>query len=270
MSAITIKGLVRFSYPSESGFNLSKSGAKHVHNVLYDPERIERRFALFEMLCLRSLAMQRDTGFQVGILVGDSLPEYARERLVEMLDGFPNAKLITLPPLEHYTATVCAFKQMPDVAGSEFTVTFRLDDDDAMHADTVGRLREVAQTILPLRNLQDPLAIAFNRGFYFDLSNPEKMITECFEKTPLGVGMALVAPAGSRQNVFRRNHRAAGQHFNCYTEINKPMFIRTVHQDNDSGAATTGHVGKMEPERIERTLLKHFGVSTEMLKDVME
>ena len=82
--------------------------------------------------------------------------------------------------------------------------------------------------------------------------------------------MALVAPAGSRQNVFRRNHRAAGQHFNCYTEINKPMFIRTVHQDNDSGAAITGHVGKMEPERIERTLLKHFGVSTEMLKDVME
>ena len=64
MSVITIKGLVRFSYPSESGFNLSKSGAEHVHNVLYDPERLERRFALFEMLCLRSLAMQRDTGFQ--------------------------------------------------------------------------------------------------------------------------------------------------------------------------------------------------------------
>ena len=270
MSEFTIKGLVRFSYPAQSGFRLSTSGQEQVHKVLYDPARLERRFALFEMLCLRSLAMQRDTDFKVGILVGETLPNVARKRLTDMLDGFKNAQLVTLPPMEHYQAVATVFQELPDVPDAKHTVTFRLDDDDAMHAETVGRLRHLTHTLLPLRNRKEPFAIAFNRGFYFDLTNPAKMITECYEKTPLGVGMALVAPVSSRQNVFRRNHRAAAQHFNCYTEIAKPMFIRTVHQDNDSSAETTGHNGRMPQAKVERTLRNNFGVDIDMLKGLME
>ena len=270
MSEFTIKGLVRFSYPAQSGFRLSKVGPEQVHKVLYDPARLDRRFALFEMLCLRSLAMQRDTDFQVGILVGETLPNDARQRLNDMLDGFPNAKVITLPPLEHYYAVATAFQELPDQPGAEHTVTFRLDDDDAMHAETIGRLRHLTHTLLPLRNRKEPFAIAFNRGFYFDLTNPDQMITECYEKTPLGVGMALVAPVESRQNVFRRNHRSAGQHYNCYTEIVKPMFIRTVHQDNDSSAETTGHKGRTPQAKVERILRDNFGVDMDMLKGLME
>jgi hypothetical protein len=270
MSEITIKGLVRFSYPSKSGFRLSKGGPNHVHKTLYDPERLERRFAFFEMFCLRSLALQRDPDFQVGILVGESLPNEARVRLTEMLEGFENAQIITLPPMEHYNAVATAFQNMPDRTDAEHTVTFRLDDDDAMHAETVGRLRHLTHSLLPLRNRAEPFAIAFNRGFYFDTTNPDQMITECYEKTPLGVGMALVAPKDSRQNVFRRNHRAVGQHYNCYTEVTKPMFIRTVHQDNDSSAEATGHNGRMPQAKIERSLLNNFGVNLDMLKGLME
>ena len=270
MSIISIKGLVRFSYPANSGFKLSKEGEDQVLQTLYDPARLERRFALFEMLCLRSIALQSDADFQLGVLVGESLPDTARSRLEEMLEGFEHVRLITQPPMEHYTATVRAFRQMPDVEGAEYTLTFRLDDDDAMHSDTVARLRHLTQTLLPLRNRKDPFAIAFNRGFYFDLTNPDRMITECYEKTPLGVGMALVAPRDIRQNVFRRNHRNVAQHFNCYTEIAKPMFIRTVHQDNDSTAQTNGHTGHMPQEKVERTLRNNFGVDMEMLKELME
>jgi hypothetical protein len=139
-----------------------------------------------------------------------------------------------------------------------------------MHAETVGRLRHLTHSLLPLRNRAEPFAIAFNRGFYFDTTNPDQMITECYEKTPLGVGMALVAPKDSRQNVFRRNHRAVGQHYNCYTEVTKPMFIRTVHQDNDSSAEATGHNGRMPQAKIERSLLNNFGVNLDMLKGLME
>lgn len=270
MSEFTIKGLVRFSYPANSGFRLSNGGPEHVHKTLYDPARLERRFALFEMLCLRSLAMQRDTEFQVGVLVGETLPNEARARLTDMLEGITNVNLVTLPAMEHYNAVATAFGELPDIADAEHTVTFRLDDDDAMHAETVGRLRHLTHTLLPLRTRKEPFAIAFNRGFYFDLTNPDQMITECYEKTPLGVGMALVAPVDSRQNVFRRNHRAAAQHFNCYTEIAKPMFIRTVHQDNDSAAETTGHKGRMSQAKMERTLRNNFGVDKDMLKGLME
>lgn len=270
MSEFTIKVLVRSSYLVQSSFRLSTIGQEQVHKVLYDTAQLERRFSLFEMLCLRSLVMQRDTDFKVGILVGETLPNVVRKCLNDMLDGFKNAQLVTLPPMEHCQAVATAFQELPDVPDAKHTVTFWLDVDDAMHSETKGCLRHLTNMLLPFHIHKEPFAIVFNRGFYFDLTNPAKMITECYEKTPLGVGMALVAPVSSRQNVFRRNHRAATQHLNCYTEIAKPMFIRTVHQDNDLSAETTGHKGRMPQAKVERTLCKNFGVDIDMLKGLIE
>ena len=46
--------------------------------------------------------------------------------------------------------------------------------------------------------------------------------------------MSLVTPVGHPANVYRRNHRALPQHFDCFTDVSQPMYVRTVHQDNDS------------------------------------
>ena len=265
---IQIKGLVRFSYPSIGGFATSELGQEGVEAMLYDPERLERRFALFEHLALHSLAFQDEGDFKVGILVGKSLPAAARDRLAALVEDFPQAQIISLKPMVHYKAITRAYASLADDSEATHTATFRLDDDDAMHRMTIRRIRDLAPHLLAVRDPRRPIAIAFNRGFYWDAANTETPLSEWYEKTPLGVGLALVAPVGDEVNIFRRNHRKLGQFYGCYSEVDRPMFIRSVHQDNDSGAASSGRQGALTKRAIDKQLREGFGMSLAHLKGI--
>ncbi len=265
---VQIKGLVRFSYLGEGGFAMSEKGLDAVRDILYDPVRLERRFAFFERLALHSLRNQRDEDFKVGVLIGDSFPQAARDRLEHLLSDVPQAQIIALPQLVHFNAIKLAFAEIGDDPDATHTATFRLDDDDAMHRMTTRRIRRLSQSLLAIRDEKTPFALAFNRGFYLDVGNQKQPITEWYEKTPLGVGLALVAPKDDAENVFRRNHRKLGEYYDCFTEIERPMFIRSVHADNDSGAAATGRKGELRKREIIRHLKRGFGMTLDDLRNV--
>ena len=72
---VQIKALIRFSYLSEGGFSISNMARGDLENYLYNPERLEKRFHLFENLTLPSLIRQTDENFKLGILVASSFPE---------------------------------------------------------------------------------------------------------------------------------------------------------------------------------------------------
>ncbi len=263
---VQIKGLVRFSYLSENGFAMSEQGADAVRDILYDPARLDRRFHMFENLALHSIKRQRNLNFKVGVLIGDSLPDAARVRLEGLVKDVPQIQIISLPPLVHFNAIRHAFGAIKDDPEATHTATFRLDDDDAMHRITTNRIDKLAGPLLSLRDPNTPFGIAFNRGFYLDIANKKQPISEWYEKTPLGVGLALVAPVGSSVNVFRRNHRKLGEYYDCMTEVERPMFIRSVHMDNDSGASPTGRHGDLSRREIERVLRVGFGKTVDELR----
>ena len=263
---VQIKGLVRFSYLSEGGYAMSKKGIDAVREILYDPDRLARRFMLFERLALHSIKMQRNTDFKVGVLVGETLPEDAKAHLKALVRDVPQIKLITLPVLPISHALKRAFKAMGDDPEATHTATFRLDDDDAMHRLTTDRIAKLSRALLEFRNAKNPFAIGFNRGFYLDAAAGKQIISEWYEKTPLGIGLALVAPVDAPMNVFRRNHRRLGEYFDCHIEIERPMYIRSVHEDNDSSAKPTGRKGELPPEEVTRVLKRGFGLSMEDLK----
>jgi hypothetical protein len=263
---VQIKGLVRFSYLSEGGFAMSHQGQDAVRDILYDPARLDRRFNMFENLALHSIKRQKNPHFKVGVLIGDSLPGAAKDRLEQLVADVPQIQIISLPPLVHFNAIRHAFAAIKDDPDATHTATFRLDDDDAMHRVTTNRLHKIAAPLLALRDPKAPFAIAFNRGFYFDVENKDQPISEWYEKTPLGVGLALVAPVGDAMNVFRRNHRKIGEYYDCMTEIERPMFIRSVHMDNDSSASPTGRRGGMSRREIDRALKTGFGRTLDELR----
>ena len=263
---VQIKGLVRFSYLSEGGFAMSEQGQDAVREILYDPARLDRRFRMFEQLALHSIKRQRNSDFKVGVLIGDSLPDAARDRLENLVKDVPQVQIISLPPLVHFNAIRHAYGAIKDEPDATHTATFRLDDDDAMHRVTTKRIGKIAGSLLSLRDPNTPFAIAFNRGFYLNIGNKDVPISEWYEKTPLGVGLALVAPVGDPVNVFRRNHRKLGEYYDCMTEVERPMFIRSVHMDNDSGAAPTGRQGDLGRREIARVLRVGFGRTLDELK----
>jgi hypothetical protein len=263
-SKVQIKGLLRFSYLAENGFAKSAMGLSETRKMLYDPARLTRRFALFERLALHTLKLQEDQDFSIAILIGDDFPTGARNHLEGLLADFPAAHLVALPPMVHIQAVKTAYDALPDDPAASHIATFRQDDDDGMHRDTIGRLRDIGNHMLGLRSTPDPFVIAFNRGLYLDL-DAEEPVTEWYERAPLGIGLAMVAPKGDLTTVFRRNHRQFTQYYDCYTEVSQPMWIRSVHQDNDSSATPTGRAGRLKPPGIRKCLRKGFGLNHKML-----
>ncbi len=264
-SKVQIKGLMRFSYLSENGFAKSRDDLDAMREMLYEPARLERRFKLFERLAFHTMALQDDTDFTCAVLIGECFPEKARARLEGIVKDFKPMQIVTLPPMVHIQAVKQAFNALPDDAAATHVATFRQDDDDAMHRETTARIRAVGDAMLQVRPDEKPFIIAFNRGLYLDPS-AEKPLTEWYERAPLGIGLAMVAKKGDHATVFRRNHRNLVEYYDCYTEIAKPMWIRSVHQDNDSTAQPQGRAGPLRPRGVKRVLWDGFGLTPEMLE----
>ncbi|MDG1430369.1 MAG: glycosyltransferase [Paracoccaceae bacterium] len=260
-----IKGVIRFSYPSEGGFAKDFANATEHEAFLFDHDRLERRFHLFESLTLPSLRGQTDGDYHLAVLTGEGLPAWALKRLQAGLADVPQARIVQLPRMNHYPATREALEQMPD-DGATHVAGFRLDDDDAMHFETVERIREIANGMAQITDTEKPFAIGFNRGFFLDRSDRDNAITEVRERSPIGIGLTLVVPIKQRSNVFRRNHRFLHQFYDCYTDVSRPMFIRSVHEDNDSGAVSTGAGKGMTRAEIDTALQSGFGTDLATLK----
>ena len=95
------------------------------------------RFSAFETLTLPSIRSQSDPNFTFAILIGDSLPRHAKDRLYEVTANVPQIKIVERPSgpyrqvaqevvnsVRNWEAPICA--------------QFRLDDDDAVHDSNDG------------------------------------------------------------------------------------------------------------------------------------
>lgn len=265
---LQIKGVIRFSYLAEGGFAISKFGEAEVRKLLYDPARLLRRFALFKNLTLHSLKLQTHADFKVGLLIGDDFPQDAKDDLVDLLTDLPQAQLIQLPRMVHYRALRISFEQLGDDPDATHTATFRLDDDDAIHKGWLNHIATLAPQLIAVRRKNAPFVMVSNHGFYLDGVDPECPVSEWYEKSPASVGTTLIAPRDDWENVYKRNHRRLGEYHDCYSETMHPMFIRSVHMDNDSHALASGRQGALPKDEIEEHLRQGFGHSFDSLRKI--
>ena len=154
------------------------------------------------------------------------------------------------------------------VATGETThrIMFRLDDDDAVDLDFVARTKRLAAGLVALRGPEAPVIIACNRGFYVDTSGGETEVFDACERAPLSTGVTLVAPVGYNGNPYRYVHRKFAQHYDCYSDISVPGFIRSVHGDNKSNPTQMGLVRKMKPKQVAAEIAQHFHLTLDDLK----
>lgn len=248
---------MRFSYPAIGGFSKTPETPDQTAARLYDPERLARRFALFEGLALPSLLAQRDGDFRMVFLIGRDLPPPWKDRLRDHTAALKGARVVELEPLPHYHATRKAFARALPEAASHIT-GFRLDDDDALDRDHIARMRQLVATLLPVSGLERPLVTGSNRGLFLQLRPEGNQIIEVVEKTPLGLGLAMTTPRDSQENIFRRNHRFCGQFYNTFTDANALAFIRTVHRDNDSDPHSSGLVTPRSWQEAAPLIAAHF------------
>lgn len=249
--------LVRFSYPARGGFRRLHDDVAQTEAHLYDPARLARRFALFETLALPSLRAQTDRGFHTVFLVGERMPAEARARLDAAAAGLPGGQVVAMPSLHAYEAARRAFARVP-AGTARHVATLRLDDDDALDREFIARLRATLRPLVPLQQGQEPLIVAFNRGYTVDLAGPRPVFTPVVERLPLGCGTAMLVPAGHPDNIYLRNHRWLPQFFDVFSEARTPSWLRSVHGDNDSDGATMGRSLALAPADLGAELAAGF------------
>ena len=68
-------GLCRFSYPALGGFQVEHETIEERIAFLYQYERLEERFRLFEAIALPCLRAQTDPDWGLVIIIGDQFPQ---------------------------------------------------------------------------------------------------------------------------------------------------------------------------------------------------
>lgn len=266
--SLKLVGLLRFSVLTPTYYSERFSSLEEIAAHIFSPERMELRFRLFERLSLPSLLRQSDQDFDMVVLTAERLPEVYLQRLADLLAPHDNIHLLPVGTGNHYQLLKQGYNLVPCEEATHRAL-FRLDDDDALDLDFVARTRRLSEGLLPLQTSDEPFVLAYNRGFYLDTSTPEAPeVFDTCERAPLSAGTTLVAPVGSPMNPYRYNHRKYAQHFNTYSDISVPGFIRTIHGDNKSNPAKLGLTHTLSDKKLDRALIQHFGMTLSDLKAI--
>lgn len=259
-----IIGCMRFSYISKGGFAHSHDSQEQQEAMIYAPDRMERRFQLFEHFALRSLKQQTDQDFKCIFLITQTFPDAYRQRLLDLIGDWEPGIVMPKPFMPQFRAIKACYEEVQD-GSLPWVTTFRLDDDDMLDRNFIARTRRLAVPLAELRGDGQPVILSFNKGVYLEISDEGNRIFDACERTPLSVGSAMITPTGARENIYSRNHRKLAAFFPAYSELDEPSWLRTVHQDNDSIPEFTGILDKQDAGTVDRWLDEAFGVSREWL-----
>lgn len=260
-----IIGVMRFSVLTPTYFSERFDSLAAIEAHIYARERMALRFHLFEHLVLPSLLAQTDSDFDLVVLTGEAMPDEYKARLSALLEEVPNFHLMIKGAENHYQLLKQAYDSVA-TDGVTHLIKFRLDDDDAVDMNFISRLRSIGAGLHAMQPPDVAQVIAFNRGFYVKIDEGENEVFDACERAPLSVGTAVLAPIEDHRNPYRYNHRKLAQHYNTYSDISVPAFIRTIHGYNKSTPSQAGATHKMRPKVMNEQLQSHFGVNVDYLR----
>ena len=233
----------RFSFFGVSGW---RSPASRDPARLFDPDRLERRLAMFARYTLPSLAAQSDADFEHLVLSSSLMPDIYKERL----DGVVRHALgdrgrVIYRPKRH--AGHMFRRYVRNTYGDQrHVVQVVLDDDDALSCDFVAHLRYHAQCVIddPLHT-DEATFLSFPRGLSLGLDSDGLPAWLAPRNVPFtNLGLALVSAPDYRKNPYMTAHRRIGERqSNRVIGSMRPFYLRAIHEHNDSRALVSEELG---------------------------
>lgn len=231
-SRMQVISLCRFSYPALGGFQVEHDSIAERAAFLYDPARMDERFATFETLTLPPLKAQSDPDFTLAIVVGEAMPEPLLARLLDLVEDMPQAIILPRAPGRHRQVMRDVINELRDDR-NRTSLQFRMDDDDAVSVTFVQRLREAAEDAAPMLRKHRYVGLDFNTGHIARIGPRGIHAKPCIETlwTP-ALGMA-VSPGASR-GIMNFSHVKLGRIMPVVTLPGEDMFVRGHNEFNDS------------------------------------
>lgn len=267
-SGFQMVGVMRFSVLTTDFTTLRRGTPQEIAETIFSPEVMELRFRLFEALTLPTLLGQTDPDFHLVILTSSEMPDLYLNRLRDLVAVHPGIQVWPAPVDRHYALLRRSFDRVaPD--GSGHRLSFRIDDDDAVDLQMVERAKSIGQGILACQTADGPTMLCWNKGFYLDVTRAgEDTLVDTYLRAPLAIGTTLMHRPGDGHNPYRYNHKNFAQHYNCYSDISLPGFIRTIHPGNSSTPQLEPRRGELPPHRVTRQVRRHFGLDADALRDL--
>ena len=232
---LQVLGLCRWSYPSQTGaFNNTGESLEALQSELYAAERMAVRLFFLEHLVLPSLRAQSDPDFTLVLMMGETLPEPWRSRVLELVQDVPQVKPVFLPEGQNHMAACTALMRAHRDENADVVVEFRLDDDDAVASDFVAQLRGLYRQLRPIYKANKRVAVDFCRGFLFrceDDGGVNYLPVEARLWTP---ALALYLPPDHPRSLLNYPHMRTWRSMPVLSLNKKPMFVRGAHEGNDS------------------------------------
>lgn len=262
-------GLCRFSYPAVGGFQREHDTLDARRAYLYADARLAHRFRLFQSLCLPSIALQSDTSdFTFLILTGDDLPAWAMAKLKDLTRPYPHIEIVIEAPKPHRdiaSEVINEYRRWP----RPHCAQFRLDDDDAVHLDYVAALKDTADRAVTFFDGAPKFAIDYSSGYAATLDHNGLAVYEVNEPlwTP---ALAAVFRKGSDRTIMNYAHHKIANRMPSIRLERPQMFIRSFHDDNDSGAVRANPAYPTRPldTEMEEAFLSEFGLDNAMIKEL--
>lgn len=267
-------GYIRFSYMGRSDARMSRvPGAtqEDYFQRLFDPLRMETRFHFFEKICLPSIKAQSDQDFTILVMASQTMPDEYKSRLEAAVIDIPQIRVCysDVPNILH------AFRPVVKEVTAGLTdnsIHFRMDDDDAIGADLVANLRQMA------RHAEPGTLLSLPRGFHLFLHKGRPYLLPKVEGF-IAIGFAFVNAAGNIRNPYASAHQKAFHRVPSMMEPRPHSYIHVAHASADTREMHNKRVAKQLKqvpdydsaefqEQLEASFLKAFPYTT--LDDIFQ
>jgi hypothetical protein len=250
----------RFSFLGQSGW---KSDVSRDAALLFHPDRLRQRLALFAAINLPSLAGQGDAGFHHVILTASDLPDWAMADLAAAcLAAYGDPARFTILARPPAPARRPLRQFLTERHAGTPVVQVVLDDDDGLANDFVATLREdLAETGAQRPDLQDnlPFFLSYPVGYGLSLRTASDAPAALYlHRYPyINAGLTLIGTPGGK-NIFAIDHLAAPRKYGCRLLRSRAMFLRGLHDFNDSRVAPGERWQQVADWRAEPGLAQRF------------
>lgn len=224
-------GYTRFSYFGRNDTKISRTIAddEQRFEALYNPKRMEQRFHMFENLCLPSLRAQINKEFKHIIVASDVMPEVYKERLNKSVADVKQIEVLYSSE-EHVTYALNPRIKELVKGETANTVHFRLDDDDAICAQTVDMLGAMA------KNAPKKMLFTFPRGLFLLANSDGTHLLRKFEPY-IAIAFAFVNSPGYVRNPYQCRHGRVFTTFPSQMEPRPYAYIHSAHISSDTLSA---------------------------------
>lgn len=256
---VQMLGLCRFSYLGGRGFQVAHDSLAARRAFLYDPQRLARRWFWFQNVALPAWLAQKDPDFTLVVMTGPDLPEPWLGRLRGLAAVMPQLRLELVAPMEkHIDACMAAVAPHID-AGADVVGHFRHDDDDAVAVDFIRDARRDFARMQPLWRQNGRLSCDYARGAVLR-AGQGGIAAEMRFIHNASAALTLFLPPDAGRCVLHFPHFKVNLSMPGVTLAGKPMFVRMLHEDNDSGAVGAGYALDEPGQDMAALLARRFRI----------